>query len=88
MKRRNCLLTILLFALWSINGFGQDIIPVPVQYQPNDQEFTLSETTKIYFSEGLEQQAGLLESALSPATGWDLDIEKSSRSSDNVIFLK
>lgn len=63
-------------------------MPIPVEYHSNDQEFTLSESTRILFSSGLDQEAELLAATLSPATGWDFAPEKSNLPADNSIFLE
>ena len=53
MMQRTRILPILLIVLSSLQSFGQDLVPIPVDHRLNDQSFTLSETTRILFSAGL-----------------------------------
>lgn len=53
---------------------AQDIIPKPTHLVKNNQHFKLTSATKIYFTDEAKAHAELLESALSPATGWDFNV--------------
>ncbi|MGQ1788229.1 beta-N-acetylhexosaminidase [Saccharicrinis sp. GN24d3] len=64
-----------------------NVIPQPVKMTENGQKFALNSDTKILFSAGLKEQALLLQSALSPATGWDLEIAESNKAKSNAIYL-
>lgn len=88
MKQRLLILSISLLVFSNLQVFGQDLVPIPVEYQSNDQEFTLSKTTRLLFSTGLGEEAAWLAEALSPATGWDFVVEESNQSIENSIFLK
>ena len=68
-----------LFLLFVVAGNAQDIIPKPAHLVKNNQSFTLTESTKIYYTDNEKAHAELLESALSPATGWDFEIIKTGK---------
>ncbi len=90
MKSRNVvrLLLMLVIVLASQTVKAVNVIPRPVKMVENGQVFTIKSDMKIVYSAGLKEQAELLESALSPATGWDLEIVESKKIKDKAIFLK
>jgi len=51
-----------------------NIIPLPKNISENNAVFTLGAQTKIYYESGLKDQAELLRAALSPATGFELEV--------------
>lgn len=53
-----------------------NIIPLPESYKANGQRFNINKGTKIYYQNGLKEQATLLASALSPATGFDFELKE------------
>jgi len=68
---------------------AQHIIPEPEYSKENGQQFSLQSTTKIYFVDGLKLQAELLQSAISPATGWDLSLSLTAKNNiKKGVFLK
>ena len=68
---------------------AQNIIPEPEHSVENNQHFSLTTKTKIYYSIGLKEQAKLLELALSPATGWDFQLSQTNKNTiKKGIFLK
>lgn len=70
------------------NSFAQDIVPLPQEIIKNGQNFTINNETKILYSDGLKDQAELLEGFLSPATGWDLELFESDNPGKNSIVLE
>jgi len=79
----------LIIILISSTSYAQDIIPEPEYSLENGQHFSLNPQTKIYYGTGLLDQAKLLDLALSPATGWDLQINQATKNTiSNGILLK
>lgn len=90
MKRKLLSSATLLIAVMLLTPVAKavNVIPLPVEMKENGQVFNLTNSTSILHSPGLKQQAELLLSALSPATGWDLTVSETSKTKGNVIFLK
>ncbi len=65
-----------------------NIIPLPASIKENGASFTLNNQTKIYYEKGLKQQAELLYSALSPATGFNFEVTDQKKAVKNIIVLK
>lgn len=81
------LLSLLFFNTLPI--FAQlDIIPLPRQIKETKSSFTIGKTTRIYYEKGLKQQAELLSSALSPATGFDFVVAELKKPVQNAIVLR
>ena len=77
------------FFLNTVSIYAQfDIIPLPKNLSENSKTFTVSAGTKIYFVPGLKPQAELLAAALSPATGFDIQLAPLTKTSSNGIVLK
>lgn len=66
---------------------ANDIIPKPLKYKRNGQEFTLKQSTEITYSGELIGIAEYLFERLAAPTGWDLSISESSKAKKNSIFL-
>ena len=81
-------LLVLLIGLISFVVKAQNIIPEPQYLELNTEQFKLSSTTQIHYAKGLKEQAELLQAALSPATGWDLKLKRTSKKSHRGIYLK
>ena len=82
-------LLVFIIGLSTYVSTAQSIIPEPEFYKENGQQFSLTAGTKIYYSKGLNEQAELLEAALSPATGWDFKLNVTTKSSiKKGIFLR
>ncbi|WP_051692027.1 beta-N-acetylhexosaminidase [Pedobacter borealis] len=64
-----------------------NIIPLPESYKANGQRFNINKGTKIYYQNGLKEQATLLASALSPATGFDFELKEVKTLPSNGIVL-
>lgn len=90
MKSNNVvrLLLMLVAVLALQNVKAVNVIPRPVKMTENGQAFAITNKTRIYYSPGLKEQAELLESALSPATGWGLELLESKKAKNGSIFLK
>lgn len=63
------------------------IIPQPRDFKANGKVFKLNAQTKIYYQKGLKDQALLLASALSPATGYDFALQEFKTVPLNGIIL-
>ncbi len=63
------------------------IIPQPRDFKANGKVFKLNAQTKIYYQKGLKDQALLLASALSPATGYDFALQEFKTVAPNGIVL-
>ncbi|TCD12935.1 hypothetical protein EZ449_02500 [Pedobacter frigidisoli] len=78
---KNCckLFILLLFLICNQQiSFAQlNIIPLPVNIKENGNKFKIVSGTKIFYQKGLKEQALLLASALSPATGFDFEVKES-----------
>lgn len=81
------LLVTLLFSVLSSSA-QLDIIPLPKNIKENGASFTITSSTKIYYEKGLKRQAELLQSALSPATGFNLSLVELARPLQNGIVLR
>ena len=68
--------------------YSADIIPKPAKYTTNGETFILTQGVKILYDGDLKAQADLLEAALSPATGWDFEVNKSTSAKKGSILLK
>ncbi len=86
MNKTVLILTLLLLA-GSFTLQAQDLIPKPKSFNPNGEQFQLSNDTKILYSPGLEKLAEFLNESLSNPTGWDFVMEKSSSAKPNSIVL-
>ncbi len=87
MKMR--LLTASVFILSGIAFASQiNITPKPDLIERAGGFFKLTKKTKILYSDGCETQAKKLQSYLQPATGYDLQTKRRSKSSGNTIMLK
>lgn len=81
------LLAILLLA--SSAAFAQiNLVPLPQQIVEGEGSFLIKPQTKIFYEKGLKQQAELLVSALSPATGFDFVLQESNSTPVNGIALR
>ena len=85
---RKCTIGVLTLYLASCGSLlGSDLVPMPQKYDKNGQTFTLTPQTRIIFSAGLKQQADLLAAALSPATGWDFNLQEGESGGEGAIRL-
>ncbi len=87
MKRTTFLILCLPIISSLVSLQAQDIIPKPKEYKTNGEVFQLTHDVKILYSGELEAMANYLEESLSPATGWDFAIEKSTTKADNSISI-
>jgi len=87
MNQRIYLLSIILFINSFVSAQSSDIIPKPQSYQATDDVFQLTSDVQINYSEGLKTLAAYLADAISPATGWDFSIEKTTNSVGKTILL-
>ncbi len=54
------------------------IIPTPVSYKKTEGDFLISESTKIYYQKGLQNEAAYLKTALNKLLAKELEIEEGS----------
>ena len=88
MKPKQLINFLGIFLLTVSSIVGQNLIPNPADLVSNGELFTLNKDTKIlYASDDLMPMANLLAELLSPATGWDFDLEKSTKKQANSIAL-
>lgn len=85
---RKWLLSMVLLCFAATSYAQVDIIPLPKNLTENGSSFTITAGTKIYYEEGLKPQADLLAAALSPATGFDLEVLKLKTGTAPGITLK
>ncbi|MGQ7870938.1 beta-N-acetylhexosaminidase [Sunxiuqinia sp. sy24] len=86
--RRTTFLMSVLFVLTSFTGLlAQDIIPKPKSYTTNGEVFKLTSDVQILYSGNLKEMAEYLGASLSPATGWDFEINKSKSAKEKSIVL-
>ena len=70
-----------------LSSMAIDVIPKPKHYSVNGQEFSLNPEVKIIHSDELKDLAMFLSESLSPATGWDLEVELGKKSRKQSIYL-
>ncbi len=71
----------------TITSFAADIIPAPQKYVKKNGSFALKSTTTISYTSELKKEAELLFGALSPATGWDLELKKGAVKSNTIALI-
>ncbi len=84
--RTHSLLLLFLIGIF-VQANASDIIPKPQKYSENGQVFTLNEEVKILYANDLEDLAAYLSKTISPATGWDFDIQNSDNAKSKSIHL-
>ncbi|TKC09580.1 beta-N-acetylhexosaminidase [Pedobacter frigoris] len=89
IKTLNLILAVALFFISLSAANAQiNVIPLPVSLKETAASFTITPQTKILYEKGLKQQAELLASALSPATGYDFSVTENKVAAKNAIVLK
>jgi hexosaminidase len=77
----------LITGLSFFHATATDLIPKPLKYQGNGEVFELTQDVKIIYGDELGALANFLAESLSPATGWDFDVQAGTKGSKNSIFL-
>ena len=77
----------ILFACSYLPLNAMDIIPKPKSYVANGEIFNLSPDVKILYSGDLKELANYLGETLSPATGWDFNVERVDSMQGKSIVL-
>lgn len=72
MRRKLLIFCVSILYIQAVSA--QKIIPHPKDIRETSGSFLLGANTRIYYGAGLQTQAALLSSALSPATGFDLQV--------------
>jgi hexosaminidase len=88
IKPNKCLLICALLFNALLTFAQLDIIPLPKNVKENGTAFTITSGTKIYYEKGLKQQAELLSAALSPATGFDVQLSELGKDIHKDIVLR
>ena len=83
---KTCLLFFVIFISYG-QANASDIIPKPERYEPNGEVFSLNQSTKIQYRNGLKTMAAYLGKTISPATGWDFKLSASNKPQKNSIHL-
>ncbi|MCL3779530.1 hypothetical protein EMN47_03915 [Prolixibacteraceae bacterium JC049] len=89
MKKMNGLAALLLMAMLftGMCVHAINVIPKPKSMQESNQSFALQPTTKIVYSKTLKEKAQMMADLLSPATGWDFDLEQGKKAQKNAINM-
>jgi hexosaminidase len=87
MSRLYIFLSIGCLVFFSLVSFAQHIIPLPQELIKNQDNFSIDTETIICYDKGLRDQAELLADFLSPATGWDFELDELGANHTNCIQI-
>lgn len=87
MKKFYWLPLLLMCVLIASSIFAQvNVIPLPQKIKENGSAFSITSQTKIYYESGLKEQAVLLAAALSPTTGFNIDVAAATKAAKGIVL--